>query len=462
VPLVVETRAGAVRGRLDRGVTAFRGVPYARAPVGALRFQPPAPCEPWPDVRECLEPAAGAPQNSSRLAAVVGDRAPKQSEDCLTLDLWSAGFDGVPRPVVVFVHGGDFAEGSTAEPALRGRRLARGGDLVFASLQYRLGALGFFEPNLGLRDLAAGLAWVRDEIDAFGGDARRVTLFGHGAGATAVACLLAMPFASALFQRAILASGRYEIDAPERAAARRTAFLRALGIDARDAAKLAAAPVDEILRAQAYSGGFRPVVDGAVLPRAPLDALARGEATPVPLVAGTCRDETRLFDFVDPSLRALERGEVAARLELEGVPRAAARDAVELAAARDPLATGHALFHAVATELRYAEPARRLAEGHASAGAPVFQYRFELAGSSAQGDTGAFHGLELPLAFGTRRIAPVGRFFDDVPEAKPVGRRMRDALAAFAKSGDPRSPLGGAWPRTTATEREVFRFSASG
>jgi len=462
VPLVVDTRAGRIRGRLDRGVTSFRGVPFARAPVGPLRFRPAQPVPPWPGVRECGEPGPAAPQNPSRFAAVLGDRAASQSEDCLSLDVWTAGFDGVPRPVLVFVHGGDFAEGSAAEPAVRGRRLARGGDLVFVSLQYRLGALGFLEPNLGLRDLVAGLEWVRDEIDAFGGDPRRVTVFGHGAGATAVECLLAMPSASGLCHGAVLASGSYDVDSAERAAERRRAFLRALELDARDAGKLGSAPVAALLAAQAHAGGFRPVVDGGLLPVAPAAAAAAGELSRVPLVIGTARDETRILDLIDPSLRELARGEVTARLESLGVSHAAALDAVAVAEQREPAASGHALFHEIATELRYAEPARRLADAHAAAGAPVFVYRFELGGASSAGASGAFHGLDLPLVFGTRRIAPVGRFFDDVPEAKPVGRRMRDAFAAFARAGAPRSPLVGPWPRWSAGERTAYRFSESG
>ena len=455
MPLVVDTRPGRIRGRLDRGVTAFRGVPYGRAPVGSLRFAAPVPVEPWPDVRDCVDPAPSAPQIRSRFSAVLGERAEKQSEDCLALDLWSAGFDGVPRPVLVFVHGGDFAEGSIAEPAVRGRRLARGGDLVVVSLQYRLGALGFFAPNLGLLDLVAGLEWVRDEIDAFGGDANRVTLFGHGAGATAVACLMAMPRAQGLFQRAILASGRYAVDSAETADKRRADYLRTLELLPADGAKLGALPLEELLAAQLRRGGFRPVVDGTVLPQAPLDAIRTGAASAIPLLVGGTRDETRILDLVEPSLRSLSRMGIVTRLVEEGVtPEAAA------AAAGAEGASAQTLFHRTATEQLYRLPARAIADAH-SARAPVFQYRFDLSGSAGGSDTGAFHGLDLPLVFGTRRIAPLGRFFEDVPEAKPVGRRMRDAFAAFASAGDPRSPLLGAWPRYTAAERTIYAFNAS-
>jgi len=452
LPLVVETRTGLVRGRLDRGVTAFRGVPYGRAPVGALRFQPPRPAEPWTGMRDCVEPAAAAPQNPSRFAPILGERAEKQSEDCLALDLWTAGFEGVPRPVLVFVHGGGFAEGSSGDSCVRGRRLARGGDSVVVSLQYRLGALGFFAPNGGLLDLVAGLEWVRDEIDAFGGDANRITLFGHGAGATAVACLLAMPRARGLFQRAILASGCYEVDSAERFEARRAAYLRALDLLPGDGAKLAGLPVSDLLGAQLRTGGFRPVVDGSILPSAPLAAPGAG----LPLVVGTARDETRILELSDPSLRELPEAALVTRLVEAGVTRERAAEAL----AREAAGTPNARFHRVATELLYRAPARALADAHA-ARAAVYHYRFDLSGQAGSGETGAFHGLDLPLVFGTRRVTPLGRFFDDVPEAKPVGRRMRDAFAAFTATGDPRSPLLAPWPRYTAQEHATYLFSAS-
>ena len=462
MPLVVDTRTGRVRGRLDRGVTAFRGVPFARAPLGALRLRAPAPVDPWTGVRECAEPGPAAPQNPSRFAALFGDRVGAQSEDCLTLDLWTAGFEGIPRPVLAFVHGGGFAEGAAGDPCARGRRLARGGDAVVVNLQYRLGALGFYAPNVGLLDLCAGLEWVRDEIDAFGGDPGQVTLYGHGAGATAVACLLAMPRARGLFQRAIVSSASFDADSRERAEARRHAFRRALELPAGDEAKLAGLPLPAILAAQARAGGFRPQVDGELLPAAPLEAAASGAGPALPLLVGTARDETRIHELVDPSLAALRPEDVPARLEALGLARVAAEDGFALARALEPGASPNTLFHRAGTELRYAEPARRLADAHAARGAPVFAYRFDLSGWSAQGGTGAFHGLELPLVFGTRRVAPLGRFFEEVPGAKPVGRRMRDAWTAFARSADPRAPLLPQWPRYTAEGRYTQAFSESG
>jgi para-nitrobenzyl esterase len=224
----------------------------------------------------------------------------------------------------------------------------------------------------------------------------------------------------------------------------------------RDGDKLASLPLADLLAAQARAGGFRPVVDGTILPRAPVDAAGAAEGPGVPLLVGTARDETRVVDLVEPGLAALRREELPARLVAEGVPAELAAEAVEHDLGTPP----PALFHRVATELLYRSPAQRLADQAAARGAPVFQYRFELSGAAASGDTGAFHGLDLPLVFGTRRITPLGRFFESVPEAKPVGRRMRDAFAAFASTGAPRSPLVGAWPRHTPLDRAVYAFNA--
>src|SRR5262249_1107592 len=155
------------------------------------------------------------------------------------------------------------------------------------------------------------------------------------------------------------------------------------------------------------------------------------------------------------------RADVAARLEALGLAHVAAQDALALARALDPGASPSALFHRAATDLRYAEPARRFAAAHVGpAPAPVL-YPLELAGAARRGHPAAFHGLELPLLFGTRRVAPLGRFFDDVPQAKAVGRRMRDAWAAFARSGDPRAPLTEPWPAYTAEDRALLVFDES-
>jgi len=473
LPLLVETRFGLIRGRLDRGVTVFRGVPYAAAPIGPLRFKPPARREPWTGVLDCGELGPAAPQNDARLAMLVGKREVAQSEDCLRLDIWSAGFEGTPRPVLVYVHGGSFCEGSTSDPGTRGRRLARGGDMVVVSLQYRLGALGFLDPadlprdagladaNLGLLDQIAALEWVREEIDAFGGDAQNIAIFGEGAGATSVACLMGAPRARGLFRRAILSSGSLRVDAREDSTRATRVFLTALGLKPADARKLVDLPVAAILDAQRRAGAFGPALDGALLAQTPLAAARAGALARVPVVLGTNRDETRVLDFEDPTLGALDRDRLLARLRDLGLDGELVDLAVAAYAAARPGSSPSALFHAIESDRRFRVPALRLAESLGAAGAPVYVYEFAFSGRSAQGPTGAFHGLAQPFVFGTRRIHPLGALVEDGPDAKSLSRRMRDAWTAFTRNGDPRSPLVGPWPTYTAPNRATFVFDAS-
>jgi para-nitrobenzyl esterase len=473
VPLVVETRFGLVRGRLDRGVTVFRGLPYAAPPIGPLRFKPPQRPEPWAGVRDCGEPGPAAPQNSARPPMLAGPRPTSHSEDALRLDLWTAGFEGIPRPVLVFVHGGGFAEGAASDPGTRGRRLARGGDMIVISLQYRLGALGFLDPvdlprnagladaNLGLLDQIAALEWVREEIDAFGGDPQNVTLFGEGAGATAVACLLASPRARGLFRRAILASGALDVDAREDSTRRTRALLAALGLKPADAGKLVDLPVAALLDAQRRAGGFRPAIDGTLLAQSPLAAARAGSITRVPVLLGTNRDETRVLEFEDPDLRRLDRDGLGVRLREIGLDAELVEQAIAVYTKSRPDASPAELFHAIETDRRFRVPNLRLAESLAALEAPVYVYELAFSGVSAQGPTGAFHGLEQPFVFGTRRIHPLGALVEDGPDAKALSRRMRDAWTAFTRSGDPRSPGVGIWPAYTARDRATLVFDAS-
>src|SRR5260221_464693 len=179
--LVVRTGAGDLRGARVNGIAVFRGVPYAAAPVGELRFAPPQPVPAWRGVRDAVKDGPIAPQGRSRLAHVMGDFERPQSEDCLTLNIWTPAADSKKRPVLVWVHGGAFASGAGSLPWYSGERFAANGDVVVVSMNYRLGALGFLclpgisDGNLGLLDQVAGLRFARDNIAAFGGDPDNVT-----------------------------------------------------------------------------------------------------------------------------------------------------------------------------------------------------------------------------------------------------------------------------------------------
>src|SRR4051794_22428964 len=264
---VVQTGCGALHGARLGDVDLFRGVPYAAPPVGELRWRPPQLSAPWAGVRDATAFGPIAPQDISpdRLAK----RGQTMAEDCLSLNIWTPSADDERRPVVVFIHGGGVVAGSGSAPLLDGGTLARRGDLVVVTINFRLGALGsLFAPerlgvagegatNLAFRDQLTALRWVRDEIGAFGGNPADVTVVGQSSGAVAIACMLASEAAGGLFDRVILQSGGLErVRSPAAAAGVAHQFFAALGD--RD---LMAVNVDEILAAQAtIPTGFVPPV----------------------------------------------------------------------------------------------------------------------------------------------------------------------------------------------------------
>jgi para-nitrobenzyl esterase len=321
--LVVRTPYGLVAGNQENDVAVFRGIPYARPPVGELRFRAPLPPEPWDGPRDATRFGPIAMQNPSPMDSVFGRvERPAASEDCLTLNVWtpavsseflvpgseSAPFQpgarnqgpGTRRPVMVWIHGGAFVGGSGSTPWYDGTSFAARGDVVLVTLNYRLGALGFLHladlggdafagsGNIGILDQVAALRWVRDSIAAFGGDPENVTIFGESAGAMSVGTLLGLPEARGLFRRAILQSGGAGNIKPAEAATEiARQMLAALDLGPHQLESLRTVPAEALLTAQAKvteanRGGtgipFEPVIDGTVLPGPVLDSVAAGEA----------------------------------------------------------------------------------------------------------------------------------------------------------------------------------------
>jgi para-nitrobenzyl esterase len=262
-PFVVETSYGRLRGAEADGVLVFRGVPFARPPLGKLRFQPPERPEPWSGLRDATRFGPAAPQRAGMLGPVFRLGIGETSEDCLYLNVWTPGLDGARRPVFVWIHGGAFVIGAGSQTLYDGAVLARRGNAVVVTINYRLGALGFLRlrelsrgalqvtGNEGLLDQLAALEWVRDEIAAFGGDPGNVTLFGESAGAMSCAALLGTPRAQGLFHRAILQSGSANYVSPADVAARLAhALLAELGLGPDVVHALRELPVERLLAAQ--------------------------------------------------------------------------------------------------------------------------------------------------------------------------------------------------------------------
>ncbi|MDH3705581.1 MAG: carboxylesterase family protein, partial [Acidimicrobiia bacterium] len=303
------TTLGAVRGRHRRGVELYAGIPYAAPPHGAARFQPPRPAESWSGVRDAVRFSPAAPQlpgeGLTNSVAIAWDEAA-----CLTVNVTTPAADGAGRPVLVWIHGGDFKNGTGATPWYDGTAFAANGDVVVVSLNYRLGAFGFCRLDdapssgvLGLLDQLAALEWVQHNISSFGGDPSRVTVAGESAGAFSVASLLAMPEATGLFQQAIIQSGGgHHVHTHDDARAV-TAMLHdeAATDDLRslDADRLLAAQQRVQARSASELGltmsPFYPSVGGEHLHTRPIDLVAAGASADIPVLIGTNADEASLF-----------------------------------------------------------------------------------------------------------------------------------------------------------------------
>lgn len=468
----VETTSGPVVGEdLPGGGAAFRGIPFAAPPLAARRFAPPEPAEPWSEPRDAVRFGNASVQvTAGGGLGMFGPGELPTDEDCLTLNVWSPGLDDTRRPVMVWIHGGAFRLGTAGAPMYDGRRLAERGDVVVVSANYRLGLLGFLASpelgaaNLGLLDQVAALRWVQREIERFGGDPDRVTVFGESAGAKSVECLLAMPAARGLFHRAILQSTYATSLDLEPVAARTREIAARMDIPADDLERLRTADLDALLGAEAEvlaaagpaavgSGGGGPVVDGEHLPIAPIDAVAEGVAREIPLLLGTTLDEARLFAAMGslatggPSLD--EPGLLDHLARLLGTDPASERARGALVAYREArLDRGQTaeppdIAVDAMTDRMFRQHSLRLAEAAARHG-ETYMYLFTWPSPVAGGVLGACHGIEIPFVFGTLGLE--GGFGVDGEEAAALSDAVQDAWLSFAKGGPPTSEGLDEWP----------------
>jgi para-nitrobenzyl esterase len=482
---VVETRSGRIQGLAEPGVDAFRGIPFAAPPVGALRFRPPQPPEAWAGVRDATRFGPPAPQAPSPVMRMLGGQGELGwSEDCLTLNVWTPGADRARRPVLVWIHGGAFTTGSGGFPIYDGSSLARRGDVVVVTINYRLGALGFlalpaFEReegnvvgNFGLLDQVCALEWVRDNVEAFGGDPGNVTAFGESAGAMSLGALLGTPAARGLFRAAILQSGAaHNVSDPEQGERVAHVFAKELGVEPSDLRRLREAPAGSLLEAQVRSVNalwgqvrglaFQPVRDGRTLPRPPLEVVRAGGARGVDLLVGTNLDEYKLYRPTDPKVESLDDAALLRRLA-RVVPggEPVAERAIETYRLRreGAAASPTELWFAVETDRVFRVPALRLADAQAPHAPRTFTYLFSWASPALGGKLGSCHALELPFVFGTFGLPGLRAFVGDGEEAARLAQRMQDAWLAFARSGDPSQRALGRWPAHDPERRAVQIF----
>lgn len=465
--VVAHAALGGLRGMWRNGVATFRGVPFAEAPVGERRFASAELVRPWNGLRDATEHGPIAPQLPSRLSVAMGEFQRPQSEDCLTLTIVTPAPDAKSRPVLVWFHGGAWITGAGSLDWYDGGTLAREGDIVLVGVNYRLGALGWLhrpgivDGDAGISDMVTALAWVRDNIAAFGGDPNCVTVMGQSAGATSIGRLLMMPEARPLFHRAIMQSGGYGRGAYTSAMASERAdqFLRLLAIDpqAGDAlSRLRAVDVQKILVAQAelartnarfaFPGAmFMPVFPEEMSLREMLRAIADG-AEGKELLIGATADEVHAFFAADPALQDPPHDAVVRRFGGEEV--------VARYRARRPGASAMDLLADLVTDETFLRPAMDLATTVAERRGTAYAYVFDWGAPASR--FRACHCIELPFVFGTFGAwagAPMLAGGDRAQMAD-LSASMRRSWIAFARSGQP-SP---SWPQHDVDRRAVMRF----
>ncbi|MCX5049077.1 MULTISPECIES: carboxylesterase/lipase family protein [unclassified Streptomyces] len=457
----VRTVAGLVRGRVEGGLAVFRGVPFAEPPVGEGRFGAPRPVRGWEGTREAYAFGPPPPQESG----IQGRRGVVDAsggDDWLTVNVWTPEADSAARrPVMVWIYGGAYKLGHAGSPGYDAQHIARDGDVVVVTFNYRVGIEGFVRidgapANRGLLDQVAALEWVRENITAFGGDPGQVTVFGESAGAGSVASLLAMPSARGLFRRAVAQSvpGTYFSDELARDVAgsiAKEAGLRPTVADLAtvDPRQLTAAGEALGARMRTYEDRwgqvaptatpFSPVVDGEVLPSTPWEALRAGAGRDVDLLVGHNRDEFRLFLVLGGLLGSIGEEQAAWALRTFGP----GPDGERSYRAAFPEATPGELFERVQTDWLFNMPSLHLAEAQLTGGGRAHVYELTWPAPGVGGALGACHGLDIPLLFGTFEADLGLLLFADsgVPaEAEELSARFRRSWTAFARSGDPGWP----------------------
>ena len=414
------------------GTHAYLGIRYASAP----RFAPAQAEKPWSGVREARSHGAICPQEPGLIESAMGGSLPPMAEDCLSLSVHTPGDGRTGLPVLVWVHGGGFVNGSGSSPWYDGSALARRG-VVVVSINYRLGVFGFWRGNnLGIGDQIEAMRWVRRNIEGFGGDPDNVTVFGESAGGSSVVALMASPDARGLFRRVWSMSpsiGQYR--SLERADRHADRFLELAGVS--DDRALAGLTVEQLLDAQKRLMGessraydfFSPTASGTHLPG---DIVSSAATCDVRLVVGTTRDENRLFGAFTPEAQNMD--ETRARSMISALlPER--HDAVEVYRRHRPGESDAQVVMAVQSDEGFRQRAIRLAEMHATNGGTTHMYWFTWPTPAFGGVLGSCHAIDIPFTFDNLDAPGISMFTGDAPERAVLARDVSSQLLSFATDG---------------------------
>lgn len=473
--------SGRIRGFMDRGIYAFKGIPYG-ADTAPHRFVAPVAPKPWTGIRDATDFGPRAPQPSFHFQGrtprgfyLSQDSGPI-SEDCLYLNVWTPGLrDKRQRPVMVYIHGGGYDTGSANNVLYNGVNLCRRGDVVVVTISHRLNLFGFlyladlapgFEDsgNSGMLDLVLALRWVRDNIEEFGGDPGRVLIFGQSGGGAKCATLMDMPAARGLFQRVITMSGE-QVTASRResATARTRAVLAALNLPVSRINEIRTMPVERLLAVYRAAGYYGPVKDGRNIVRDPFDPDASPLCAGIPMIIANTHDETRLLiGRGDPSTFALTWKTLPDKLAKHGEYLGNLNLANVIADYRDwyPHYTASDVFFAATTASRSWRPA--IIEAERRAAQPAAQphtwvYELDWLSPIDGGKWGAPHTLDIPLNLDNVAFAP--GMTGDGPGAQQMAAIMSSMCIQFARTGDPNHGGLPHWRPYSLSERATMCFN---
>ncbi|MFN8381972.1 MAG: carboxylesterase family protein [Anaerolineales bacterium] len=486
---VVSTSTGDLRGFVQDGLNVYLGIPYAKAPSGSLRFKAPEPQPKWDGIFNAYEFGAICPQVYDPVEIDDPNENVNQ-EDCLTVNIWSPAPSAEKKAVMVFIHGGGFVAGASKSNLYHGDEIAKNGDVVFVSLNYRVGLLGYFDfsviggpeytdsANNGLRDQLLALQWVKENIAAFGGDPQNITVFGESAGGSSVAALLAVDNPQQYFNRVIIMSGSPQHTAEEsRSIANlirdetgiKSTFLwknmPTAGVTyiQGQVADAVGSPISDLLFAPTYG-------KENIIKQSPLDAVLQGNTKGIDLMIGTMGNELSYWTFYDTETDHICEQTVTDNI-FTSIDPAQAPKIEELynLYKQNPERAGYSEGELVLTlgdDYAFRIPALQLAEAQSKV-ANTYVYRAEypvnLPDYPCQNGH-APHGSELPFVFGKTNEASGIDFIGVTRDAQDAAVRerltnvMMSAWVNFAKTGDPNGASLPTWPLFNSETQPVMRF----
>ncbi|MCQ9637517.1 carboxylesterase family protein [Chryseobacterium sp. WG23] len=474
--LTVQTRCGKVQGIVEKnGVSAWLGIPYSQPPVGQLNFKAPQPLQEWDGVYDATKFRAVSPQKTDSLTESMGEEV--MSEDCLYLNIWSPKADG-KLPVMFWIHGGGFLNGSGSGPMYQGANIARSGNVVIVTINYRLGPWGFlhlgdidknFDSNIGIRDQIAALTWVKENIAAFGGDPENITIFGESAGGASVFNLIGSPVAKGLFQKAIAESpseGCIYKD-PELATKVARRFLQILEISESDITGIKNLPFDvlltkgdilieEVIANLPGNIAFQPFIGDEILPVHPLQAVKNGSGSRVPVIIGFNENEYSIYNVLPmPQLMPITESKIRMYLQ-QNYPE----KADQIYDAYNDMEESERLLE-IGQDLTIISPATQMARVMLEYISDVYMYYFCWTSDHLKSlGLGCFHSLEVSFVFNNLNWALMKevRKGVDEQEIQNLSKNMQRAWTNFAHTGNPNHTDDYLWSPYSIVSESVIIF----